>query len=465
MIRRFVLPLSLCLFATAISAVAAENSSVKLPPYAKTQLKNGMTVLLMEQHEVPIVSFSIVVKAGSTGDPQGKEGLASITAELLRKGTRNRTSEQVSSDLDFIGGEFAMNANTDFTAGSAEFLKKDVRQGMDLLEDILLNPVFAQDELTKLTEQRVDGIKAAKDRADSVIARYFASYLYGKHPYARPVGGDENSLRAITRADVQSFYSANYVPANLIFAAAGDFNAAEMKTLIEQRFNAWPAKNPPTVRVDPPVPVQGKRLLLVDKPDATQTYFYIGNVGISRMNPDRVGIAVINTIFGGRFTSRLNTALRVDSGLTYGARSQFDQRKLAGPFMISTYTRNASTEQAIDMTLRVLSDLHQNGITETELASVKEFMKGQFPPSIETSDELASAIVRLEFYGLDASDIDSYFARIDAMTLPEARRIIQQYFPLDNLVFVLIGKNSEIQPIAKKYAPVFDTKVITQPGF
>jgi len=465
MIRRFLLPLLLCLCVTTANAAAAENSSVKLPPCSKTQLKNGMTLLLMEQHEVPIVSFNIVVKAGSAADPQGKEGLASLTAELLRKGTRNRSSEQVSSDLDFIGGEFAMNANTDFTAGSAEFLKKDIRQGLDLLDDILLNPVFAQEELTKLIEQRVDGIKAAKDRADSVIGRYFAEYLFGKHPYARPVGGDEKSLPAITRTDVQNFYSSNYVPANTIFAAAGDFNAAEMKTLIEQHFNAWPAKNAPAVRIDSPVPVQGKRLLLVDKPDATQTYFYIGNVGISRMNPDRVGIAVVNTIFGGRFTSRLNTALRVDSGLTYGARSQFDQRKVAGPFVISTYTRNASTEQAIDMSLRVLSDLHQNGITEMELASTKEYMKGQFPPSIETSDELASTIARLEFYGLDASDIDSYFARIDAMTVAEAQRIIKQYFPLDNLVFVLIGKSSEIQPVVKKYAPVMDTKVITQPGF
>ena len=170
-----------------------------------------------------------IVKTGSTADPQGKEGLASLTAELLRKGTRTRTSEQVSSDLDFIGAEFAMNANTDFTAGSAEFLKKDIRQGMDLLDGYPPESSFPQDELTKLTEQRVDGIKSAKDRADSVIGRYFATYLYGKHPYARPVGGDENSLRAITRADVQSFYGANYVPANTILAGAGDFNAAEMR--------------------------------------------------------------------------------------------------------------------------------------------------------------------------------------------------------------------------------------------
>jgi len=419
----------------------------------------------MEQHEVPIVSFNIMIKSGSAADPHGKEGVASLTAELLRKGTGTRTSEQISSDLDFIGGEFAMNASNDFTSGSAEFLKKDIRQGMDLMADIILNPVFAQDEVSKLIGQRIDGIKSAKDRADSVIGRYFSTFLYGQHPYARPVGGDELSLPAITRADVQKFYESQYVPGNAILAAAGDFNTGEMRSLVEQHFNAWNAKNPPAMRVDEPKPVQGKRLLVIDKPDSTQTYFMIGNLGVTRTNPDRVAIALVNTIFGGRFTSRLNTALRVDTGLTYGARSEFTQRKVAGPFVISTYTKNSTTEQAMDMTLSVLSALHEKGITEAELASTKAYMKGQFPTSIETTDELAATIARLEFYGLDESEINSYFAKIDEVTIPETRRIIRQYFPQDHLVFVLIGKASEIEPIAKKYGPAIERKAISQPGF
>jgi predicted Zn-dependent peptidase len=279
------------------------------------------------------------------------------------------------------------------------------------------------------------------------------------------VGGDERSLPAISRADIQNFYAAHYVPANVILSAAGDFDTAEMRSLIEQLFNGWQSKNPPSIQIDTPAPVQGKRLLLVDKPDSTQTYFYIGNVGVTRTNPDRTAIAAVNTIFGGRFTSRLNTALRVDSGLTYGARSGFEQRKAAGPFLISTYTRNASTEQAIDMALSILAKLHKDGITEAELASTKQYLKGQFPPAIETPDQLAATIARLEFYGLDNSDINSYFAQIDAVTIESARRIIKQYFPLENLVFVLIGKGSEIQGIVKKYAPVIETRAITQPGF
>ena len=441
------------------------DSAVKLPPFSKFQLPNGMTVLLMEQHEVPIVSFNFIVKAGSVADPPGKDGVAAISAGLLRKGTRTRTSDQIASELDFIGGQFDMSAALDFTAGSAEFLKKDLSKGLDLLSDVLRNPTFPADETRKLTAQQIDGIKSAKDRVANVINRYFNSYLFGAHPYGRSGGGTETSLANISRDDVVRFYETYYTPSNFILAAAGDFNTADMRKTLEERFSGWAAKAVPTAELSVPSPSPGRRLLLVDKPDATQTYFYIGNLGISRTNADRVAVTVVNTLFGGRFTSRLNTALRVDTGLTYGANSQFDQRRLPGTFAISSYTRNTDTEKALDMALEVLDALHTKGITETELQSVKAYLKGQFPPTLETTDRLASTLTRQEFYGLDENDVNSYVARVEAVTLAEAGRVIKQYFPRENLAFVLIGKASEIEPIAKKYAPQIDVKTISEPGF
>ena len=443
----------------------AEDGTLKLPPFKKLQLKNGMTVLLMEQREVPIISFNFIVKAGSVADPAGKEGLASLTAGLLRKGTKTRSADQISSELDFIGGVLQAGASPDYTNGFAEFVKKDINRGLELLADTMLNPTFPQDEITKMLNQRIDEIKAAKDQAQAVIGNYFSSYLYGNHPYGRPADGDEKSLAAITRDDVQKFYQTYYTSPNVILAVVGDFNLSEMERMLTEKFGAWSSRPAPAVSVPEPAPFQGKKLLLVDKPDSTQTFYQIGNVGITRTNPDRVYIQVINTLFGGRFTSMLNTELRIKTGLTYGARSTFTQRKARGPFAISTYTRNATTEQAIDMTLDVLKRLHEKGISEEELKSAKSYLKGQFPPSIETSDQLAALIAQLEFYGLDETDINNYYAKVDSMTMADAGRVIKQYFPLDNLVFVLIGKADEIQTLAKKYAPKLDTKTISQPGF
>jgi zinc protease len=470
-IMRTILPaLASALFLVMLALpVAAQTTpsggAMKLPAFRKTKLANGLTVLLMEKHNVPLVSFHMIVKTGSTADPQGAEGTASVTAALLRHGTQSRSGEQYAADLDFIGGAFAANAGTDFTTITAEFMKKDLAKGLDLLSDPVLHPTFPAAEFTKLIAQRKDGIRGAKDQAQGVLGVYFNAYLFGANPYARPTGGDEQSLAHITRDTVATFYQTYYKPGNAVLAVVGDFDSAEMEKMLAAQFGGWSGGSAPAVRVNDPTPVTGKRLLLVDKPDSTQTYFRIGNDGISRTNPDRIYVSVVNTLFGGRFTSMINSALRIQSGLTYGANSAFEQRKAPGPFYISTYTKNPTTEQAMDMALDVLKQLHEKGITADQLASAKNYLKGQYPTRLETSDQLANQLADLEFYGLDAHDVDDYYPKLDAMTLADAQRVIKTYYPLDNLVFVVIGKASEIGPAMKKYAPQMDIRSISDPGF
>ncbi|HLJ88028.1 MAG TPA: pitrilysin family protein [Candidatus Angelobacter sp.] len=458
----FILAVSVVL--GAVSAIA-QTSGLKLPAYKRVRLKNGMTVLLLEQHSVPLIAFDVIVKAGSAADPAGKEGIALMTASLLRKGSKARSAEQFSTALDFIGGEFTTNVNTDYSVVSAEFVKKDLAEGLDLLSEALLRPSFPQDEFSKLLKQRVDGLKAAKDQPQAVIGAYFNAYLFDRHPYGRPVGGDEKSMAALTQEDAARFYEAFYTPGNTILAVAGDFSSAEMEKLITQKFEAWPSRQSPKINLAEPTPSTGRRLLLIDKPDATQTYYRIGNVGVARTNADRVYLRVVNTLFGGRFTSMLNSELRIKSGLTYGANSFFDEKRVRGSFVISSYTKNATTGEALDKTLDVLQRLHAKGITEEELKSAKNYIQGQFPPTIETSGQLAFLIAELEQYGLDEREINNFYAQINAMTMADAQRVIKQYYPLDNLVFVVIGKASEIGDVLKKYAPSLETRSINEPGF
>jgi len=446
-------------------AFAGQAQTLKLPSHEKVTLKNGMTVLLMEKRGVPMVSFAAIVKSGSTADPEGQEGLASITAGLLRKGTAKRSAQKFAEDLDFIGASFGADAGADFTSISAECLTKDLDQGLDLLSDAVLHPAFPQPEVDKLLSQSVDGIKAAKDDAQSVVLSYYYGYLFGKHPYARPEGGDDLSLTRIRRDAVVKFYQANYTPANTILAVVGEFNAAQLKVKLAEVFGVWTAQGAAPAALPAAQPAKGKRLLLIDKPDSTQTFFAIGNVGTSATEPDRVAIRVVNTIFGGRFTSQLNEALRVESGLSYGAQSFFDSRKQPGAFAIFSYTKNDSTVQAVDLALKVLDKLHKDGVTADELASAKAYIKGQFPPNIETSSQLARRIASNEFYGLNDDEINQLEARIDAVTLPVTRQVIERHFPADSLVFLLIGKASEIRPALAKYATQQDMRKISEPGF
>jgi len=334
---------ALRLMAVAVLAMGmfgiAGAQTLKLPPHEKVVLKNGLTLLLMEKHGVPMVSVAAIVKAGSVADPAGEEGLASITAGLLRKGTSKRSAQKFSEDLDFIGGTFGADSGVDYTSMFGEFLTKDADRGLDLISDALLHPVFPQAEVEKLVAQDIDGVKAAKDQAESVALTYYYGYLFRKHPYGRPEGGDELSLARIKREAVVKFYEANYTAGNTILAVAGDFAAAQMRAKIEQAFGGWAAKTSTLPPVAAPAVVKGKKMLLIDKPDSTQTFFAIGNIGTAESEPDRVAIRVVNTVFGGRFTSELNEALRVESGLTYGAESFFDSKKQPGAFAIFSYTK------------------------------------------------------------------------------------------------------------------------------
>jgi zinc protease len=459
--RRFLVAAAIVVMA----GMAAPAQTLHLPPHEKVVLKNGLTVLLLEKRGVPLVNISAIVKAGAAADPAGEEGLATTTAGLLRKGTKRRSAQQFAADLDYIGGEFEAEAGPDFTSINVEFQTKDLERGLDLFSDVLLHPTFPQEEAEKFLAQERDGVKAAKDDPQSVMMPYYSGYLYGAHAYGHSAGGDEVSLKQIRREDVAKFYEMNYAPGNTIVAVAGEFNATEMKAKLAEVFGAWESRPVNSIAIQAASPSKGKRLLLVDKPDASQTYFAIGNTGIAANDPDRVAIRVVNTIFGGRFTSELNEALRVESGYTYGAQSFFDQRKAPGPFVIFSFTKNETTTPAIDLALQVLTKLHKEGVTQEQLKSAKSYIKGQFPPSIETSRQLARTIATHEFYGVGDDEVNELEARLDAVTPEMARQVIQKHFPAENLVFVLIGKASAIGPAVQKYAANRDTRLLSDPGF
>jgi predicted Zn-dependent peptidase len=454
-----------CIVATSQILLAAP--SVKLPPYKKTTLKNGMTVVLMEQHKVPLVTMQLSLRSGTTSDPQGKEGLAYTTAELLRRGTKNYNALQISESLDSMGATLGVSIGLDSVTCSAEFISKDVSKGMELFAEVLMQPTFPEDEFGKFRGRAIDAVRSARDNAGGVIGHYFNGFLYGSHPYARPVAGDENTLASIARADVVNYHASNYAPSNAILVVVGAFKTIEMEKLISARFNGWKSvAKPKPVDLPKPPQAKGKKLLLVDKPDATQTYFRVGNVGVARSNPDRVAIEVVNTLFGGRFTSMINTALRIKTGLTYGASAGFTMGKEAGPFAIGSFTANATTERALELTIETLKELHEKGFTEEDLVSAKAYIKGTFPPrTLETGGQLATRLSIMQLYGLPDSDVNDFYAQVDAVTLADARRIIKTYYPLDDLCFVLIGKADEIRAVAEKFSTEITEKAISGPGF
>ncbi|WP_263382412.1 M16 family metallopeptidase [Granulicella arctica] len=431
----------------------------QLPEAKQVKLPNGLTVLLLEKHELPLVSAELMLRSGSVADPMGKEGLGAVTADLLRKGTATRSAEQVSADMDFIGLVYSARTTLDYTSASVDFLKKDTDAAMGLLAEVVLHPSFPEDEVKKLVAQRQDGLRSAKDNPQAVLGAYFMKALYGAHPYGRPAGGDEVSVGTITRADVAASYAKNFTPGNAVLAIAGDFDGAAMEGKVKALFGEWKGAAPAPVVVPAMKPMTGKRVVLIDKPDATQTYFSIGNVGLADNSPDRAPVEVVNTLFGGRFTSMFNDELRIKSGYSYGANSSFQLLKAPGAFRMTTFTKNATTGPAIDKSFEVLARLHAHPFKEEDLTSSKNYLRGTFPPSLETTPSLAHELALLSVEGLSRKDFNAELAAEQGTSLVEANHVIDADFPADNYVMVIIGKASEIGALAPKYGAVTSKKI------
>ena len=287
----------------------------------------------------------------------------------------------------------------------------------------MLHPSFTESEVHKELARRVDGAKALKDSAQGSINSYFRAAFFGRtHPYGNPP--DEKSYSRMTRKDIADYHAKFYCGKNMLIVVTGDFDPAAAKSKLSQVFGSVPAGTP-YVSAAAPAAARKGQLLLIDKPDATQTYFEIAQPGIDMKNADRTTLEIINTLFGGRFTSMLNDELRAELRLTQ-ERARLDQPRLPGALVISTYTKTETTTQAIDMALDVLRRLNEKGITAEQLASAKAYVKGIYPTRrLETMDQLAALIGDIELYGLGRDEVDGYFARIDAITLDKANAAIK----------------------------------------
>ena len=450
--------LLLCLLIIVSSSLSAQG--FKLPNYTTFKLSNGLTVSLMEQHDVPIISLSIILPAGAIYDNE-KAGLASLTAISLKHGTTNFPKIKLDEELDFLGAKVETYATKEYAGLSSNFASKDRTKVLNIIKEIVLNPVFDAAEFEKEKSRLLVTLGQQKESPRSVIGPYFDTLLYGNHVYANVKNGNKTTIGKLTVMDVKDFYKTNYKPNEAAVCIVGDFNTKEMKTTITKLFSAWEKSSAKTDNLASKqiiVPTES-RVLLVNKGDAKETTFYIGSPGVSRNNPDYVAIEVVNTLFGGRFTSMLNDELRVNSGLTYGAGSRFNNLKNGGSFYISTFTAAKTTEPAIDKALEVLKNLHAKGIDEKALASAKNYVKGQFPPDYETTEQLASLLSQMFWYNLDKSFIDNFEKNVDGLDLTKTNQIISKYFPKDKLQFVLIGKSEDIKKTAEKYGKVTEVEI------
>jgi len=447
-------------------APLAWSADISLPDYERVELPNGAVLLLSEKHDVPLIGMRAVVRAGAATDPAGLGGLAELLATVMQKGAGSRDAAAMAEASAAVGGQLSISADVEATTLSAEFLSRDVELMIELVSDTLLRPTLSEDEFARARDRSINLIRAAKDSGPSdLLPSYSNAFLFADHPYGNPTLGSESSLAEIEHDDLLRYYEDHFGGDRLIVAVAGDFDLEAMKARLTAIFGSWRPAGAERTALTAAERIQGRRVLLVDKPGATQTYFWIGNVGVAVDFSGRAELNLANTLFGGRFTSMLMTELRVNAGLTYGVRSIVERRTQPGSVTIRSFTETGRTVEAIDMALGLLDRLHVAGVDDEMIASARNYIMGQFPPSLETATALAGMFAYLELHGLDRSYVDTYGASLEAATPVTVHNAISDVYPRpENVAIILIGDAELIRDEVAKYGEVIEMS-IAEPRF
>jgi zinc protease len=442
--RAFATLIVLCTIAfLALGRPAGQELKVNIPPSTSFTLDNGLRIVLMEYHRLPLIEMQLTVGGGRSIEPDTLAGLAGMTVNLMKLGTTTRTATQIADQVDFIGASLDVNTALDQFMVNAEFLVKDLSTGLELFSDIILHPTFAQEEIERERSQRVASLSQILEDPRSIAGVYFSKRLYGTHPYGKPGVGTKDGLARITRDAVTSFYRAAFIPNNAILVVVGDFKSEEMLAKLKSVFGGWMKGAMPAIPIAGPGFLRGRHVVLVNKPDVTQTQIRIGNTSIDVKNPDRPAIDIANTVLGAGFTSRLVDEIRVKRSLTYNVGSRFSPYRLGGSYSISTFTKHATVRTTIDVALNEVKKIRESGITAWELGKAKNYLTGDFARGLQAPDNLTAQISGVVFYGLPESYLQAYVPRLRAVTLDDVKKAVNKYFHHDDLLIMTVTNAAE----------------------
>jgi predicted Zn-dependent peptidase len=427
---------------------------LQLPAVQRHALGNGLRVWVIERHNVPTAQVMLVVRSGSAEDPAGKYGLASFTAAMLTEGAAGKGSLAIADELDFLGADLSASSSFDATLVSLSVPVARLAPALTVMADVVVRPDFPQNEIDRLREQRLTGLRTARDNPPAIASIAFPLLVYGPgHRYGTSAGGTSETITGFTREDLRQFHAAQFRPDRAALVVAGDVTPATVLPLLETAFAGWraPAGAAPTTAVPAAAPLKARTITIVDKPGAAQSVIQVGAVGVARDTPDYFALEVLNTVLGGSFTSRLNQNLREAHGYAYGASSNFDMRRTAGPFRAAASVQTDKTAESVTEFFKELNGI-RTPIPPDELAKAKNYIALGFPGEFETSADLAAMFATLIVYDLPDDYYATYVDRVLAVTPADVERAARQHIQPDRLAVVIVGDRQAVEPKVKALA-------------
>jgi zinc protease len=459
---------SFLLAATAIAGSSSQDPFDQIPPTASfpkpyvmpmpavRALPNGLTIVTIERHDLPLVTLRWVVKAGAEADPAGAPGTAQLLSALLNQGTASRSANQIAEAIDSAGGTIDTGADWDTSYVELSVLSDHTEPAFDLLADMIRRSAFEPAEVERKRRQTLSALEVAYQDPGYIADTTFDDLTFAGTAYGHPQDGTMESVRRLTPADLRAFHDRYYRPENSILAAVGDISPDEAFTLARKFFGDWPRL--PNVDGNPD-PTHSKpqtlelRIVAIEKPDAVQTEIRVGSSGIRRDSKDYIALTVANQILGGPAANRLFSALRTRRGLTYGASSELDCHQTAGSWETKTFTRTTETLKTLKVILSEMRDLHDQAITESELKIAKSYLVGHLALEFESPASVAQHVVDLMVHGLPLDYWNRFPAEVNALSVDDVRAAIQRTLDPDRPVIVLVGNVAEFMKDLKKLGP------------
>jgi zinc protease len=423
-------------------------------------LGGGAKLFVEPSPVVPLVSMVVALRTGSAVDPSGKEGLARITARMLRRGCKGLTATEIERAIDRLGAEVGFEVGASSSALAGQVLARNVEPFVDLLATLIASPAFEETELARLLREANAELFESLDNDRALADRFFRRRLFLGHTYGRSGRGTSASLAAIDRAAVKAHHEAHYVRGNAIVAIAGDIEPDEAERIARKLVSQLPEKAAPPDGLEDPPPLQGRHLVFVDKPERTQTQILIGALGTSAHDPDHVPLSVANAIFGGTFTSRLTREVRGKRGWSYGASSRMGVDRKRHSFVMWTFPATADAGPCAALEISLLEKLVADGVTDRELAFIKRYLTRSWAFEVDTAQKRVHHALDIELLGLPADYYDGYTAHVTGVTRDQANAAVRARINANNLVVAVVGTAATTLDAVKKAIPSLESTEI-----
>lgn len=434
---------------------------IRFPAFERRRLANGLEVFLASRRAVPTVELALLMPAGGERNPLDRPGLAALTASLVDEGTARRSGPQIAADVERLGG--ALSTRADWTAAdlAVDLLAKDVEVGVELLAEVARQPVFPEAELERLRRQALTELLRRRDQPAILAEEALARGLYPGTAYGELLLGSEAGLQALDRGAVAAFHADCYRPAGGALLIGGDFDPERVWRRIEATFGDWDGGAPPPPPAIAAPPREARTVVIVDRPGSAQTELRLGHAGVSRTDPDRARLTLLNALLGGKFTSRINLNLRERNGFTYGASTRFVDRRSPGPFVVAAAVATGVAGAATREVLNELERIRAEPVGAEELAETKSYLIGVFPYTLQTVGGLLGRLEEIALYGLPEDHFDTALAEIEAADAGALLTLARAHLHPERLLVVAVGPATELRGQLEPFGTV---EVISAPG-